>query len=393
MTATDIEHIKRELENAHALINILSIVAHDDSLENILNQAVEELLRVSWLSLLPTGGVFVVNNQTQTLKLIAKKNLTPILHSLCDNIPFGHCLCGRAAATKEVQYAKCVDERHDITFDEMAPHGHYNIPLCLGENLLGVLVVYLSHGHEKNDIEIEFLSNVGKTLSLLIQVKNKEIALNNSQTELQAYLSDLDLKNSALQKQAEHMVALSEEQHELRSKAEFLEQKALHASRHDALTYLPNRNYFTLLCQKSLLTPLEENRRNIVLFIDIDGFKAINDTLGHSAGDELLIQISDRLKNIINEKDIAARFGGDEFVIFMHDLPSITQGEINAQNIVTCLSAPYTLNAGTAKIGASCGVSVFPNHGKKIETLIDVADQAMYKIKSDGKNGVFVAPL
>lgn len=271
------------------------------------------------------------------------------------------------------------------------PHGHYNIPLCLGENLLGVLIVYLSHGHEKNDLEIDFLTNVGKILSLLIQVKNKEIALNNSQTELQSYLSDLDLKNSALQKQAENMVALSEEQHELRSQAEFLEQKALHASRHDALTHLPNRNYFTLLCQKSLLTPLAENRSNIVLFIDIDGFKAINDTLGHSTGDELLTQISDRLKNIMDEKDIAARFGGDEFDMFMHDLPSIAQGETNAQDIVTCLSAPYTLNAGTATIGASCGASVFPNHGKKIEALIDIADQAMYKIKSNGKNGVLVA--
>ncbi|VAV93750.1 hypothetical protein MNBD_ALPHA02-464, partial [hydrothermal vent metagenome] len=86
----EITAVSRELENAHILINILSIVARDDSLENMLDLAVEELLSVSWLSLLPMGGVFVVDEGGQVLRLKAKKKLAPILHGLCARIPFGH---------------------------------------------------------------------------------------------------------------------------------------------------------------------------------------------------------------------------------------------------------------------------------------------------------------
>jgi len=389
--ANQISSINRELENAHILINILSIVANDNSLDVLLEKAIDELLSISWLNILPKGGVFIADESEQTLHLIAKKNLAPELHTLCARIPFGHCLCGRAAASQEVQYAQCVDDRHDVSFDGISPHGHYNIPLCLGKKLLGVLVVYLPHGHKKNDQEIDFLVNIGKTLSLLIQVKEKESALNKSKDDLQSYLVDLDIQNAALQKQAEDLVILSEEQHELRSQAEILEQKALYASRHDPLTQLPNRNYFTQRCRDAIAKPTGSNKVSAILFIDIDGFKSINDQLGHGAGDELLVQISGRLRDNIREKDIAARFGGDEFILFIQGLPSVQQGENTAQNIVSILSEPYALKAGSAMIGASCGISIFPDHSEQIETLIDIADQAMYTIKLNGKNGIFVA--
>ncbi|PCI34456.1 MAG: hypothetical protein COB54_01335 [Alphaproteobacteria bacterium] len=388
-----VEVISRELENANALIRILSIVAQEDSLEKLLDQAVDELLSVSWLSLLPKAGIFTVNEAEQALVLVSKKRLTPELHSLCAKVPFGHCLCGRAAAELQVQYAKCVDDRHEVSFEGMAPHGHYNIPLLLGKKLLGVLVVYLPHGHEKNDLEVAFLKNVANTLSLIIQVKNKEAALNESRNELKSYLSDLDFQNASLQKQAEELIILSEEQHELRSQAEILEQKALHASRHDMLTDLPNRNYFNLLCRKSLSNSQRENKNSILLFLDIDGFKTVNDTLGHTAGDELLVKIAHRLKENIREEDVAARFGGDEFIVFLQGLPSVEQGKLIALKIITALKKPFNLEAGTTTVGASCGIAIYPDHSKSIETLIDIADKAMYTVKSSGKNDVLIAPL
>ncbi len=174
-----------ELENARVLMNILSIVAKEDTFEELLNQAIDELLSVSWLKIMPKGGIFIVNEGTQTLQLYAKRNLPPTLYTLCSKVPFGHCLCGRAAATQEVQYAKCIDGRHDIRYDNMTPHGHYSVPLVLGSKLMGVLVVYLPHGHDRDEIEVTFLLNVAKALGLLIQVKNKEYAMQKAKEAAQ----------------------------------------------------------------------------------------------------------------------------------------------------------------------------------------------------------------
>ena len=332
--ATELADIKRKLENANILINILSIVAQDSPLENILDQAMDELLSASWLSFMPIGGVFVADETEKKLRLVAKKNLSPELHTLCAKVPYGHCLCGRTAANRKVEFAKCIDDRHDITFDGMEPHGHYNIPILHGQELLGVMIVYLPHGHKKNKIEIEFLSSVAKALSMLLHVKNKEMALKSSQHQLESYLHQLDSQNMALQKQAEEMVVLSEEQYELRTKAEILQEKALYASRHDSLTDLPNRAYFTSRCKDAVIKAQKTGKISAFLFIDIDGFKCVNDTMGHNSGDELLIQISKRLKNSVRDEDIVARFGGDEFIIFLKNLPSIDHGKSIADKIV-----------------------------------------------------------
>jgi len=380
----------RELENANALVKILSVIATEEKLEDMLEHAVDELLSVSWLRLLPKGGIFLLDEIEQVLHLAVGKNLPPELHTLCAKVPLGHCLCGKAAMTGEVQFANCIDEQHNVLINGVLPHGHYNVPILMGKKVIGMLLVCLSHGHKKNDVEINFLNGVSNALKLVIQVKRKEESLQRNQKELEKYLSDLDLHNASFQRHAEDLVVSYEMQNQLLLKTEKLEQEALYASRHDLLTNLPNRRYFLLCSQEAISDLSEQDGKGALLFLDIDGFKAINDTMGHGAGDELLETIAKRLQAGARETDIVGRIGGDEFIVFLNGVSSLEQGKTIAQKIVKSLGQPYHLEEGIARVSASCGMSVSPEHADNIEALINLADKAMYAVKTSGKNNVLI---
>jgi diguanylate cyclase (GGDEF)-like protein len=124
-----------------------------------------------------------------------------------------------------------------------------------------------------------------------------------------------------------------------------------------------------------------------LLFIDLDNFKAVNDLFGHKAGDELLKQLADRMKECLEEAHFLARFGGDEFVIL---LPSISNKETYkvAERILKEVSAPFNINGTNYFVTSSIGISHFPENGSTLDELIFAADQAMYKVKRNGKNDI-----
>jgi diguanylate cyclase (GGDEF)-like protein len=132
-------------------------------------------------------------------------------------------------------------------------------------------------------------------------------------------------------------------------------------------------------------------RKMGLLYIDLDGFKEVNDTKGHDAGDELLIKIAEILRETTRTADIAARIGGDEFAIILFEVDSI-DGAFNAGNhCLSNLDASFQLRAGTVKIQASIGVAVYPDHGSTPEEIINKADSAMYHSKLLGKNRCIMA--
>jgi PAS domain S-box-containing protein len=170
---------KTSLEET-ALTSLLRLSIQTDAMEIYLQQALENLIKsVPWLALLPIGGIFLSNRNPDKpyLSLIAQYNLAPALNTLCARIPFGYCLCGRAAELQQVQYAECIDDRHDIHFDGMKPHGHYNVPIILRGKVLGVIVFYLPHGDKKEKSKIKFLKRIADVFSLGISLRysNQEL--------------------------------------------------------------------------------------------------------------------------------------------------------------------------------------------------------------------------
>jgi len=187
-----ITDVSRSLEHAALLNRILRIILQEQPLKHVLLQAIDELLALSWLAFLPKGGVFLTDESGENLELCASRNLGPQINALCARVRFGHCPCGRAAQQARAQHASCVDERHETTFDGIAPHGHYNVPIIAEQQVLGVLVVYLPHGHERDDEEIAFLESFADILALLINAKRREQAVQTTQLQLKTALAETD---------------------------------------------------------------------------------------------------------------------------------------------------------------------------------------------------------
>lgn len=165
-----------------------------------------------------------------------------------------------------------------------------------------------------------------------------------------------------------------------------VEQKITHMAHHDHLTGLPNRALFLDLLQKALPLAARGNYRVAVLFLDLDGFKGVNDTLGHDAGDDLLLQVAGRLKRIIRAADTVARIGGDEFTFVLNNIGSDDNALQVAHKIIAALSQPFDIKGQECRIGGSVGLAFYPEDAQDYDALLSQADEAMYLAKQSGKN-------
>ena len=155
---------------------------------------------------------------------------------------------------------------------------------------------------------------------------------------------------------------------------------------HDALTGLPNRAMFNELLDLTIKSARRNSRNCAVLFIDLDRFKIINDTLGHAAGDALLVQVGQRLRSCVRESDVVVRLGGDEFIIILNEISHRDQAALIAAKVLSSVSAGIMLAGHESHTTASIGIAVFPSDGTDVETLTKNADMAMYLAKEHGKN-------
>jgi diguanylate cyclase (GGDEF)-like protein/PAS domain S-box-containing protein len=226
---------------------------------------------------------------------------------------------------------------YQLMWDTLTTYGHWH-----GE----------VHGRRKNGEVYPQLLNMG--------------VVRNNQGEISNYIgifSDIsDLKRS--QEQIEYMAT------------------------HDPLTGLPNRNLFYDRLQHSLDKASRSGAQLAVLFMDLDNFKTINDTLGHEMGDLLLTQMADRLRACTRKHDTIARMGGDEFTVLAEDLRASVEETVSAtaERMIASLSLPFDLGGRETFISASVGVALYPKDGKHLETLLKNADTAMYQAKKRGKN-------
>ncbi len=161
-------------------------------------------------------------------------------------------------------------------------------------------------------------------------------------------------------------------------------EKIAYLARYDTLTGLPNRLMLTEAMAEAMRYADQWRTRCAFLMIDLDRFKAVNDTLGHHVGDQLLACVSQRLKSLMSENEVCGRLGGDEFAIVIRDASEQTAVERVARMVITRLSEPYSVDNHTLYVGASVGSAIGPRDGSTVETLMRNADLALYRSKDDG---------
>jgi PAS domain S-box-containing protein len=168
------EIIQRNYDTQAAINWVLHISLENIPLEAVLKQSLDLILSIPWLSFESKGSIFLVEGDPNKLAMKAQRGLSGHHQEVCAIVPFGKCLCGRAAARGEVQFADSLDERHEVRYDGIAPHGHYCVPIKHAKTVLGVMNMYLKEGHPRDEKEIEFLSAMASALAGIIQRKRAE---------------------------------------------------------------------------------------------------------------------------------------------------------------------------------------------------------------------------
>jgi diguanylate cyclase (GGDEF)-like protein len=170
------------------------------------------------------------------------------------------------------------------------------------------------------------------------------------------------------------------------SEQERKEKRLMYLAFHDQLTGLPNRGLLVERLHQDLLRAKRDSTFLAVLFLDLDGFKIVNDEMGHDAGDELLKAVAKRFEQCCREVDTVARLGGDEFVFVLTSLHTVLAAKQVAQNVLKAVNQAFLIHGQAVKIGASIGIAMYPTDHSEVELLIKCADDAMYLAKQRGKN-------
>ncbi|WP_246517430.1 EAL domain-containing protein [Clostridium aciditolerans] len=214
-----------------------------------------------------------------------------------------------------------------------------------------------------------------KTSSYFYQLKEHQEELEASNEEISATYQQLAASDEELRAQYDEIQSYTE-------KLEGLKEKLEHIAYHDSLTDLPNRRKFI----KKLEEEISKDKSGAVMLLDLDNFKGINDTLGHSYGDKVLKKVAEELENIKNEKMFVSRFGGDEFFVLIEGENDVAEIENYAKQITNIFKNKLIIEGEEIYISCSMGITLYPFDSREVTQLLMNADMAMYKVKNAGKN-------
>jgi putative nucleotidyltransferase with HDIG domain/PAS domain S-box-containing protein len=183
--------LRRNVDFQTVVSSLLLLALEDLDLSATLTRSLDEILSLSWLAFEKRGALFLVDQDSENLVMAAQSGLSNSISESCARVPFGRCLCGRTALRKIIHYAEDLDDRHEVRYPGIAPHGHYCLPIMRGGRLLGVLTIYLKPGHSRNKIEEDFLAAIANTLAGIIIRKNTEDLLKHSYEDLKQTLEGM----------------------------------------------------------------------------------------------------------------------------------------------------------------------------------------------------------
>ena len=234
----------------------------------------------------------------------------------------------------------------------------------------------------------------GKDLSVRLKRQNIDDELTDVSNEINGMLGALERSQLFLSKSESALKKAIEKLQDEVLEHQKTQEQIKYIAYHDTLTGLPNRNLLNELLVHSITLAERNNKCMAVLFLDIDGFKMINDSKGHGMGDQILQEVAERLLKTLRKSDVIARHGGDEFIVIIEELDNCSGVELIANKIINCFQEPFHLENQDYFLTTSVGVAVYPADGQTPDMLIKNADIAMYKAKENGKNQyLFCTPV
>jgi len=295
--------IEHNLEIKRVINGVLHLSLENIPLNEILKRTIDLILSIHWLALESKGSIFLVEENAEVLTMKAQRGLSKILQMKCARIPFGKCLCGRAALTKELQFADCIDERHQTRYSGITPHGHYCVPILFEGKTLGVINLYLKEGHCRDQEEEDFLKAISNTLAGVIVRKQNDEKLKRHETELEINNKNLEEMNTALN------VLLNKRDEDRKQ----LEENVLFSAKNLLLPYIDElKNSKMNDRQIRFVNILESNLNNMISqFAKTLSHKHLNLTA-------IEVQIADLVKQGKSTKEIAEIFSLSTRTIEFH---------------------------------------------------------------------------
>jgi diguanylate cyclase (GGDEF)-like protein/PAS domain S-box-containing protein len=581
------EELSSNLLDQEIMASILHLSLQPVTFEEILRQALVLALQRTDLGLAPKGVIFLLDPESGELEMTVRHGLPDTIVSSCARIRRGQCICGMALEQEKLIFTSCVDEHHHVTYPGMSPHGHYCVPVKSQGEILGVLNLYVPHGHKSNRSEVQFVTAIADTLAGVILRERTSTALKESEQRFRAItdtardaiitidtsgkivswnrgaesifgyahdeiigqpltiimpvryrklheeavehwsksgttrhsgtpmeifglckdgteialeilLSNWNIEDrshvtgivrdiskrkdaEARLRQAEavfdnamegiivtdatsnilsvnHAIteitgyceeeligqspriwksdrhddfffrsmwlelaqtgewrgeiwnrhknggpfpcwqtirAIKDDAGEIThyisimsdiSAVKASQEKAEYLAHHDPLTGLPNRILFHARLEHALTIAQRETHMAAILFMDLDRFKHINDSLGHAVGDSVLQEVAKRLQHAVREEDTVARIGGDEFPILLEHINDPAEATIVADKLLLAFSEPLDVPPHRLHLSPSIGISLYPADAGDYATLLRNADTAMYRAKAKGRN-------
>ncbi|MBF0587498.1 MAG: EAL domain-containing protein [Magnetococcales bacterium] len=323
--------------DSRKIINrLLETALEPMSLERQLEAILGIIFSIPWFALLPKGAIFLADPESGELVLRAHRGFDDHLLASCSRLKPDQCLCGKAFAAEKTIFAPHIDHDHDILPPNAKPHGHYVVPIMARGHCYGVINLYVPDGHAYSSEEEAFLIALGHTIVGLVERRKIEKRL-----KVQAEI--------------------------------------------DTLTGLPNRALFQQTLGSRIAYAKRTHQEVVLMFLDLDRFKVVNDTMGHEAGDELLREAADRIGHCVREYDTVSRLGGDEFTVILPQITHLCYAEFVARRIIEELERPFQLKQGEVTVSTSIGITIYPNDADHADELLKHADSAMYHAKDSGR--------
>lgn len=192
------EEVRKNYDIQKVINTILRLSLENIPLEKLLDRTLDLILSIRWLAIEAKGCIFIAGEEPGVLLMKSHRGLPVANQKRCAQIPFDECLCGKAASSKKIVFADRVDNRHEISYEGMAPHGHYCVPILFAEKILGVINLYLQEGHRPSQAEKEFLTAIANALASVMARKRTDEELKQREKELEIKTGNLEEMNSAL---------------------------------------------------------------------------------------------------------------------------------------------------------------------------------------------------